>query len=115
MSRSLCWLSDGAWAAIGPHLPKNQPGALRVDDRRVISGTVHNLKCGCRWQGCLSEYGPSTFCRIKGFRHVATHYASLHATTSPPSRSLLPSPSGYERVWTLVMRTKLVGISIISC
>ncbi len=26
MSRSLFWLSDEAWAAIEPHLPKNQPG-----------------------------------------------------------------------------------------
>ena len=30
-SRSLFWLSDEAWAAIEPHLPKNQPGARRVD------------------------------------------------------------------------------------
>eukprot|EP00873_Tetraselmis_striata_P030084 jgi/Tetstr1/450348/TSEL_037384.t1 len=43
MSR-LFWLSDEAWAAIEPHLPKNQPGARRVDDRRVISGIIHMLK-----------------------------------------------------------------------
>jgi transposase len=30
--------------AIGPLLPKNQPGARRTDDRRVISGIVHVLK-----------------------------------------------------------------------
>jgi hypothetical protein len=42
---TLFWLSDDAWAAIEPHLPKNQPGARRVDDRRVISGIVHMLKC----------------------------------------------------------------------
>lgn len=29
---ALFWLSDEAWAAIEPHLPKNQPGARRVDD-----------------------------------------------------------------------------------
>ena len=45
MSRSLFWLSDEAWVAIEPHLPKNQPGARRVDDRRVISGIIHMLKC----------------------------------------------------------------------
>ena len=28
---ALFWLSDGAWAAIEPHLPKNQRGARRVD------------------------------------------------------------------------------------
>ena len=60
MAGSLFWLSDAAWAAIEPHLPKNQPGARRVDDRRVISGIVHMLKCGGRWADCPSEYGPST-------------------------------------------------------
>jgi hypothetical protein len=34
----LFWLSDKACAALEPHLPHNQPGKLRVDDRRVISG-----------------------------------------------------------------------------
>ena len=59
MSR-LFWLDDEAWAAIEPHLPRNQPGARRVDDRRVISGILHVLKTGCRWQDCPPEYGPST-------------------------------------------------------
>jgi transposase len=40
----LFWLSDEAWGAIEPHLPTNQPGARRVDDRRVISGILHVLK-----------------------------------------------------------------------
>jgi transposase len=57
---SLFWLSDEAWTAIEPHLPKNQPGARRVDDRRVISGIVHVLKTGCRWKDCPREYGPPT-------------------------------------------------------
>jgi len=30
---ALFWLSDAAWSAIEPHLPKNQAGARRVDDR----------------------------------------------------------------------------------
>ena len=57
---ALFWLSDEAWAAIEPHLPKNQPGARRVDDRRVISGIFHVLKCGCRWGDCPADYGPAT-------------------------------------------------------
>jgi transposase len=57
---ALFWLSDEAWAAVEPHLPKNQPGARRVDDRRVISGMFHVLKSGCRWGDCPREYGPST-------------------------------------------------------
>jgi putative transposase len=54
------WLSDTQWAAIEPLLPKNRPGARRVDDRRVISGIVHVLKVGCRWQDCPAHYGPPT-------------------------------------------------------
>lgn len=57
---ALFWLSDEAWRAVEPHLPKNQPGARRVDDRRVISGIFHVLKVGCRWCDCPAEYGPST-------------------------------------------------------
>jgi len=57
---NLFWLDDEAWAAIEPHLPKNQPGARRVDDRRVISGILHVIKAGCRWQDCPVEYGPPT-------------------------------------------------------
>lgn len=54
------WLSDSQWATIEPVLPKNQPGARRVDDRRVLSGIIHVLKAGCRWQDCPAAYGPST-------------------------------------------------------
>lgn len=43
-----------------PHLPKNQPGARRVDNQRVISGIIHMLKCAGRWADCPPEYGPST-------------------------------------------------------
>jgi transposase len=54
------WLDDRQWAAIDPLLPKNRPGARRVDDRRVLSGIVHVLKVGCRWQDCPARYGPPT-------------------------------------------------------
>ena len=54
------WLSDDQWAAIEPLLPRNQPGPQRDDDRRVISGIVHVLKVGCRWQDCPPAYGPPT-------------------------------------------------------
>lgn len=57
---NLFWLNDEAWAAIEPHLPRNQPGARRVNDRRVISGILHVLKTGCRWKDCPREYGPPT-------------------------------------------------------
>src|SRR6266853_2010730 len=54
------WLDDRQWAVIEPLLPKNQPGARRKDDRRVISGIIHVLKVGCRWQDCPAVYGPPT-------------------------------------------------------
>ena len=56
----LFWLDDDQWAAVEPHLPGNQPGARRVDDRRVISGIIHVLKSGCRWCDCPPEHGPPT-------------------------------------------------------
>ncbi len=54
------WLSDRAWASLEPLLPTNQPGARRVDDRRVISGIIHVLKSGCRWKDAPAAYGPPT-------------------------------------------------------
>ncbi len=55
----LFWLSDEAWAALDPHLPKNQPGKPRVDDRLVISGILHILKTGGRWRDVPPQYGPA--------------------------------------------------------
>ncbi len=49
MAGTLFWLLDEAWGEIAPHLPKNQPGTRRVDDRRVIFGILHVLKVRCRW------------------------------------------------------------------
>src|SRR5271154_4964596 len=56
----LFWLSNEAWAAIDPHLPRGKPGKPRVDDRRIISGILHVLKTGCRWRDVPPEYGPAT-------------------------------------------------------
>jgi transposase len=54
------WLSDRAWASIEPLMPTTQPGARRVDDRRVVSGIIHVLQSGCRWKDCPAVYGPPT-------------------------------------------------------
>lgn len=54
------WLTDEQWALIKPHLPYRAAGRRRVDDRRVISGIIHVLQSGCRWQDCPEEYGPHT-------------------------------------------------------
>ena len=53
------WFSDAQWARIEPLLPTDVRGMDRVDDRRVLSGIVHALKCGGRWADCPREvYGP---------------------------------------------------------
>ncbi len=54
------WLSEEQWELIKPHLPYRAAGRRRVDDRRVISGIIHVLQSGCRWQDCPDEYGPAT-------------------------------------------------------
>ncbi|RVU11455.1 IS5 family transposase [Methylobacterium oryzihabitans] len=56
----LFWLSDEQWQVIAPFMPTNQPGARRKDDRTILSGILHVIKCGCRWKDCPSEYGPHT-------------------------------------------------------
>jgi transposase len=53
-------LSEAQGGAIEPLLAKNQPGARRTDDRRVISGIVPVLKTGCRGPDCPSVDAPPT-------------------------------------------------------
>ena len=60
MRKGLFWLNDKQWAQIEPHLPTNQTGPVREDDRRIISGIIHMLQCGARWRDCPSDYGPYT-------------------------------------------------------
>ena len=57
---TLFWLSNEQQSGIEPHLPENRLGARRLDKFRVISGVLHVLKIGCRWQDCRTEYGPTT-------------------------------------------------------
>ncbi len=52
------WFSDAQWARIEPLLPTGVRGKPRVDDRRVLSGIVHALRCGGRWADCADVYGP---------------------------------------------------------
>lgn len=58
--KSNFWLSDEQFSLIEPHLPYRATGKRRKDDRRIISGIIHVLQSGCRWQDCPPEYGPST-------------------------------------------------------
>src|SRR5215813_743929 len=60
MRKGLFWLNDKQWARIQPHLPTNQTGPARDDDRRIISAIIHMLQCGARWRDCPPDYGPYT-------------------------------------------------------
>jgi transposase len=99
------WLSEAQWGAIGPLLPKNQPGARRTDDRRVISGIVHVLKTGCRWQDCPAVYGPSTtvynrFRRwtMRGiWRRLLTRWRAPIPAMVRPSTARRPRPTARRR------------------
>lgn len=57
--QNLFWLDDLQWSVLKPHLPKNQRGARRKDDRRIIGGIIHVLQSGCPWRDCPPEYGPA--------------------------------------------------------
>jgi transposase len=59
-SSKLFWLDGLQWPILEKHLPKKKTGPKRKDDRRIISGIIHMLQSGCRWQDCPPEYGPST-------------------------------------------------------
>lgn len=52
------WFSDAQWSRIEPLLPTDVRGKPRVDDRQVLSGIVHALRCGGRWADCADVYGP---------------------------------------------------------
>jgi transposase len=102
MRKGLFWLGDRQWARLKPHLPTNQTGPKRDDDRRIISGIIHMLQCGARWRDCPPERPvipnksnrvtlhpfckrvykgrnviERCFCRLKDFRRVATRYDKL--------------------------------------
>ncbi len=51
------WLTDEQVERLRPHFPKAR-GKPRVDDRRVLSGILHVLRNGLRWQDAPTAYGP---------------------------------------------------------
>jgi len=81
------WLDDLQWSVLEPHLPTKQTGPKRKDDRRIISGIIHVLQSGCRWQDCPPEYGPSTTVYNR-YHRVGTHYEnSIDSTIVKAHRS----------------------------
>ena len=55
--RTLFYLSENQLERIKPFFPRSH-GALRVDDRRVVSGILYVIKHGLQWKDAPAEYGP---------------------------------------------------------
>jgi putative transposase len=51
------WLTGKQVERLRPHFPKAR-GKPRADDRRVLSGILHILRNGLRWQDAPAVYGP---------------------------------------------------------
>jgi transposase len=51
------WSTGEQVERLRPHVPKAR-GRPRVDDRRVLSGILHVLRNGLRWQDAPTSYGP---------------------------------------------------------
>jgi transposase len=51
------WLSEEQVERLRPQFPKAR-GKPRVDDRRILSGILHVLRNGLRWQDAPAIYGP---------------------------------------------------------
>lgn len=90
------WFSDAQWARIEPFLPKDVRGKKRVDDRRVLSGIVHALKCGGRWADCADVYGPkktlyNRFVRWSERGIWESIFSALAGTEDAPERLFIDS------------------------
>ena len=51
------WLSEAQLFRISGYFPLSH-GVARVDDRRVLSGIIHVIRCGLRWRDAPGVYGP---------------------------------------------------------
>src|SRR4028119_1809090 len=51
------WRPPAQGERLNPYFPKPR-GRPRVDDRRVLSGILHVLRNGLRWQDAPPVYGP---------------------------------------------------------
>ena len=52
---NLFWLTDEQYAMVEAAIPKNRRGVKPTRNQEVISGIIHVLKTGCRWQDCPSD------------------------------------------------------------
>src|SRR5215510_14325332 len=96
MRANLFWLNDEQWAKIKPLIPMNRPGPKPRNNRRILSGIIHVLKTGCRWQDCPPEYGPYTtvynrFNRWSGRGIWQQIFETVAGSPEPPEQVALDS------------------------
>ena len=96
MDANLFWFNDEQWTKVVPHLPINQPGPKRHDDKRILSGIMHVLKVGCRWQDCPKDYGPhkTVYNRFSRWSEKGVWqkiFEAVSAPTEPPEQAALDS------------------------
>ena len=96
MDRDQFWLDEGQFARLAPHLPTDTRGKPRVDDRRVISGIVHVLKSGSRWDDAPPIYGPRKTLYNRFVRWAAKGvwvdiFHALASAGGPPAEVLIDS------------------------
>ena len=72
-----CEFSEHEWTAIKPMLPNKPRGVRRVDDRRVLDGTVWVLRSGAPWRDLPTTYGPARRVTIASFGGCWTYLADL--------------------------------------
>ena len=58
MGAGLFWFNEEQGSKIKPHLPTDQRGPEREDDRRILSGIMPVMKAGRRGKDCPPDYGP---------------------------------------------------------
>jgi len=87
------WLSGTQLARIEPHFPLSH-GVPRVDDRRVVSGSIHVIRNGLRWRDAPEVYGPhktlyNRFVRWSRMGVFDRIFAALTAEDGPPDRLMI--------------------------
>lgn len=75
--RDYFYLSENQMDRIRPYFPKAH-GIPRVDDRRVLSGIIHVLKCGLQWRDAPAEYGPHKTLYNRFIRWSVMGWADLY-------------------------------------
>ena len=100
---ALFCLADAQGAVIEQHMPKNQPSPERADDRRIISGILHVLTSGCRWQDCPSAYRQKHLRAFAQRIEVAEDEIRIMGSKSELPQSLVPLQAGTRRVLTFTV------------